>query len=395
MASQLGDDASGRAAANPEVAGLAPIATVLDAVPSAVLLVDDEGRIVHANHHAHELFAASARELVGRSVEDLVMPSAREQHAMLRRGGPDAPARRKMAAGRFLEARRLDGTVFPATIGLDRLDLGRGAVTLASVVDATDFVAQQRLLADRTRALERSNRDLEQYAFVASHEIQEPLRSIRAFGGRLRDECEGDLTPQARQWLRYIVDGGERLSALVQDLLAYSRSRTRPVVRSELDAAELLSEVERSLQVLVGDSGAVITAGPLPRVVADRRQLQQLLQNLLVNAIRYRADAPPRIHVACETDDAGWTFSVQDNGVGIEPRHFDRIFAPFKRLHRASEVEGSGIGLALCRNIVERHGGRLWVESSPGAGSTFHAFFPRAEVTAPPVEGTNDGARSD
>lgn len=220
--------------------------------------------------------------------------------------------------------------------------------------------------------LARSNEDLEQFAYVASHDLQEPLRQVTGYMHLLKQRYGAKFDVTACEFIDYAFDGATRMSQLIKDLLAYSRIGTRGQELQPTDANETIKEVLAVLQCLSDDNHAVVTHDPLPTVRADASQLAHLFQNLIANAITFRGEESPRIHVGVQPADGMWHFSVRDNGIGMEKRHFEGIFLMFHRLHTREEYPGTGIGLAICKKIVERHGGRIWVESEPGKGSTFH-----------------------
>jgi len=241
----------------------------------------------------------------------------------------------------------------------------------------------KREVAERKRAEEalvRSNTELEQFAYIASHDLQEPLRMVSGYVKMLERRYKGKLDADADDFIGFAVDGAERMSVLINDLLAYSRVTTRGKQFEPTGCEAVMEEVLSNLEVAVTETGATVTHDPLPTVMADRTQLGRLLQNLIGNAIKYHGEAPPEIHVSAKQTGGAWQFAVRDNGIGIEPQYHERIFAIFKRLHARDEYEGTGIGLAVARKIVERHGGRIWIESEPGTGSTFYFTIPQREV---------------
>ena len=254
-----------------------------------------------------------------------------------------------------------------------------GIIMLSLKIDRRRAEAIARL-QHMTEELKASNDELQTFAYVASHDLQTPLRAISGFVTLLQKDYAGQLDERADGWIQHVVDATRRLQSLITDLLQYSRVGAAEPAREPTDLGELLALVMESLKPDIEDAGASVTAGDLPVVAGDRSLLEQLLQNLLGNALKYRSDAPPAIHVAAERTDGVWTLSVRDNGLGIDPKHHDKVFEVFRRLHTQQQIPGSGVGLAVCRRVVHRHGGELWLESAPGAGTTF--FFTLPEATA-------------
>jgi len=243
-----------------------------------------------------------------------------------------------------------------------------------------DVTEERRLefeLSERAEELARSNAELNQFAYVASHDLQEPLRMVLSYLGLLErrygDKFEGD----GRIYLNYAVDGAHRMKALITDLLAYSRVGSTERHFDEVNMNEALSTAMNDLKMAIASTGAVIEVEGLPTIKADRTQMVQLLQNLVGNAIKYHGEKKPVVRIASVSDNGGWTFSVQDNGIGIAQGQHEKIFEMFHRLHLREEYEGTGIGLAIAKRIVQRHGGRIWVESKEGEGSTFYFTIPR------------------
>ncbi len=224
--------------------------------------------------------------------------------------------------------------------------------------------------------LTRSNKDLEQFAYVASHDLQEPLRAVAGFVGLLKKQYFDKLDDQAREYIDFSVEGAERMQSLIEGLLAFSRVGTRGGEFAAMDVKNAVESALKSLRVLIEENNAVVTCDAMPKIFADLSQITQLFQNLIANAIKFHGPARPEVFVGAQRKDRAWEIYVRDNGIGIEPQYFQKIFLIFQRLHTRSRYQGTGIGLAVCRKIVERHGGEIWVESAPGSGSTFHFTIP-------------------
>ncbi len=263
----------------------------------------------------------------------------------------------------------------------------KAADTQRALLNILEDVESERITAAEAKALlesvrrtaeelERSNKDLEQFAYVASHDLQEPLRAVSGFVALLQHRYADKLDDTAREYIAAAVDGAQRMQTLINDLLEYSRVSTRGRTPEPTSAQAALGRALANLEAGIRESGALVTADPLPILPADGAQLAQLFQNLIGNAIKFRGDAPPLINVTCQHRRGNWVISVRDNGIGLERQYAERIFLIFQRLHTRRQYPGTGIGLAICRKIVERHGGRIWVESRPGTGSTFSFTIP-------------------
>ncbi|HAL55646.1 MAG TPA: hypothetical protein DCP63_03980 [Bacteroidetes bacterium] len=244
------------------------------------------------------------------------------------------------------------------------------------VEDVTAKKSREEAIRLYAEKLERSNQELDQFAYVASHDLQEPVRTISGYAQLLAKRYAGKLDNDADEFIRFIVEGSDRMKRLLQDVLRLSRVTTKAVPSAAVNMNEVLRAVADDLRFSIEEAGATLTNDPLPEVVGDAEQLRQALQNLIGNAIKFHDTKVPVIHVSARQEGDATVFSVQDNGIGIDPKFFDRIFLVFQRLHTREEIPGSGIGLALCKKIVERHGGRIWVESEEGHGSTFSFTLP-------------------
>lgn len=243
-------------------------------------------------------------------------------------------------------------------------------------------IAERRRVEEELRlaneALLKSNLHLQHFAHVAAHDLQTPLRTVSIYVGLLEREFEGRLAEQPAQWMAWVLSGTSRMQVLVDDLLAYSRldSQSRPF--EAVDCQRVFDEVKSNLAESIGRTEAEVSSAVLPSVVADRTQLAQVMQNLIENGIKYNTAQAPRVHVEAERRGEEWVFSVSDNGIGIAPEYHERIFEIFRRLHSQSEYPGTGIGLAICQKVIERHGGRIWVDSRDGTGSVFYFSLPAA-----------------
>ncbi|HLE97458.1 MAG TPA: ATP-binding protein [Candidatus Thermoplasmatota archaeon] len=275
---------------------------------------------------------------------------------------------------------RADGTtrtvIHRATVSAR--PFGGGVRSTGVLTDVTERREAEAALNEHSAELERSNRDLEQFAYAASHDLQEPLRVVRGYLQLLEKRSAGALDDRSRTFLRGANEASERMQRLIQDLLRYSRVGTRGGAPEPVEADVALDDALASLHVSIAESGAAITREPLPRVRADRLQLSQVFQNLVGNAVKFRAKESPRIHVAARKVGPEWEFTVSDNGIGIDPKDQQRLFVIFQRAH-GEAYPGTGIGLALCKRIVERLGGRIWVESAAGKGARFRFTLPEAD----------------
>jgi PAS domain S-box-containing protein len=345
---------------------------LLEAAPDAMVVVNQAGEIVLLNLQAEKQFGYHRDELVGQQVTNIIPEGFAERLiADDLRSAADALAQ-QIGTGIELSALRKDGTAFPIEIMLSPLESAEGILITAAIRDISVRKAAEEHLGQMVEELKRSNEELGQFAYIASHDLQEPLRMVASYTQLLSKRYTGKLDSDADEFIAFAVDGASRMQQLIEDLLAFSRVATTGNPLLDTSSEYALEQALQNLRWAIKDSGALVTHDPLPTVQADEMQLVQLFQNLIGNAIKYQGPGVPRVHVSAARDGTrSWIFSVKDNGLGIDPQYFERIFGMFQRLHKRDEFSGTGVGLAICKKIVERHGGALSVESELGKGSTF------------------------
>jgi len=353
---------------------------LLEAAPDAMVVVNQGGDIVLLNLQAEKQFGYHRDELVGQPVANIIPEGFAERLvADDLRSAEDALAQ-QIGTGIDLIARRKDGSEFPIELMLSQLANADGILVTAAIRDISLRKAADGNLSRKVEELSRSNEELGQFAYIASHDLQEPLRMVISYTQLLSRRYKGKLDADADEFIGFAVDGANRIQRLIQDLLIYLRVGTKENNLVDTSSEDALRQALLNLRGAIEDSGALVTHDPLPTVMADEGQLIQLFQNLVGNAIKFQNLGVPRIHVsAAEIPGERYTFSVQDNGLGIDPQYFERIFGMFQRLHKRDEFSGTGIGLAICKKIMERHGGNISVTSKPGEGSTFRFNLAESE----------------
>jgi two-component system, chemotaxis family, sensor kinase Cph1 len=353
----------------------AEYADLYDFAPIGYFSLDRDGRIARANLTAATLLAADRGSLPGRLFNHYVLAGDRETfHLHLRE-----VAGKERRAACELRLVKTTGETIPVLLESMPVRNGEGGFGCrTSVVDLTWRRKKEEELQQALTERAGLNRELEQILYIASHDLQTPLRAITGFLDLLARRYQGRLDAEAHEYISFAVGGARRMNQLLLDLRAFSRLSTRAVPLAFMDSGAALAEALASLRPAIKESGAEITHDQLPPVRGDHAQLVQLFQHLIDNAIKYRQpEEPPRIHVAVEQREHEWLVAVRDNGIGFNPKFADRIFLVFQRLHPVDQYAGTGIGLAICRKIVERHGGGIWAESEPGRGSTFYFTLPK------------------
>jgi PAS domain S-box-containing protein len=346
--------------------------SILDSLQDGVVVYDENERIVFFNPAAQEILGVPREELLGgwRTWEPLgldgrPMPAGERPVARTATTG-------EACVGVDVGLRRGDGGVRWTTVSTRALNEQPGPNGRYSVVVAFTDITVRR---EAQEALERSNAELAQFAYVASHDLSEPLRMVSSYLQLLRRRYHGQIDEDADEFIDFAVEGANRMRALIEDLLAYSRAG-RSADPRPVDCGYVMADVLSSLAAAVADARAQVSVGPLPTVLGDRVGIAQLLQNLVANALKFRHGPGVCVWVSAEEQDGIWEFAVADDGIGIDPRHRERVFKMFQRLHDRDSFEGTGIGLAICRKIVERQGGRIWVDGRDGGGTVFRFTLP-------------------
>ena len=352
---------------------------LLEAAPDPMVLVNPAGLIVLVNLQAEQVFGYERDELIGQSPKKLIAEDSLERLIAYTRRTADGAYAQQSRTAIELDGRDKDGTTFPIEVMLSPLETREGILLTVAIRDITTRKKGEARLLQTLTELNRSNEELGQFAYIASHDLQEPLRMVASYTQLLSKRYKGKLDADADEFIAFAVDGANRMQRLIQDLLSYSRIGTKgkPLVDTSSEVA--LEQAIVNLAGAIESSGALVTHDALPAVLADEGQLIQLFQNLVGNAIKYQSPGVPSIHISSvKHADTKWMFSVRDNGLGIEAKYFERIFGMFQRLHKREEFDGTGIGLAICKKIVERHGGSISVESHLGQGSTFRFALPES-----------------
>jgi PAS domain S-box-containing protein len=348
-------------------------AALLDLSHDAIFVVDSADVVSFWNKGAEDLYGFTREQAIGNVAYEFIQTKF--------------PESLEQVVNEAVDKGQWEGELIHTTSGGEKLVVeSRWALRQGKDGEPTGFLEVNRditakklaeeALRSNMASLELVNAELREFAYVASHDLQEPLRAVSSYVQLLAQRYKGRLDQDADDFIFYARDGASRMQRLIEDLLAYSRVGTRKDPFEPIDCEAVLKETLLNLQLAIEDSGARVSHDPLPAVSADRFQLVQLLQNLLSNAIKFRGESSPIIHIGVEKRKREWLLSVRDNGLGIEEQYFQRIFQVFQRLHGRDEYSGTGIGLAICKKIVERHGGRIWVESTPGTGATFYFTIP-------------------
>lgn len=348
------------------------IQTIIDLAPDAVVVFGTDSIILRWNSRAEAISGWTANEIIGKDLYESILPRRyREVHKKQMLQFLETGDNSLLYKSIEIEAIHKKGIEFPVSYTISAAKVNDQQIFIGFVRDITEHKKIQEQLDNKTKELSRSNTELEQFAYIASHDLQEPLRTITSYLELLEKRYNDKLDKDATDFIHFAVDGSTRMRILIQSLLEYSRvNRIKPF--GWIDTNELLADVLENLSTSVKENNAVIKIDKLPKIYGDYVLINQLFQNLIENAIKFKRADPPEITVSCVQKNNEYLFSVKDNGIGIKKEHFSRLFIVFQRLHTQQEYPGVGIGLAICKKIVEKHGGKIWIESEINEGSTFY-----------------------
>lgn len=348
---------------------------VVENAVDGLLTIDSKGLIEKFNFAAQRIFGYRLDEVMGKNIKILMPEPYHGEHDGYLSNYHNTGTKKIIGIGRQVEGRRKDGSTFPLDLSVSEMNFGSDKKFSGIVRDITERVALEE---ERKKFLDKlidSNEELERFAFVCSHDLQEPLRMVRSFSEKLQDHLSDDLKddPKGKKYFNFVIDGAARAQTLITDILAYSSISSDTQLLETVNIEDLIKVITNNILNSGENNKGEITFDPLPKLQGNKTQLYQLFQNLINNGLKYqKPDTIPTVHIGVEDEDSHWTFSIKDNGIGMEERHLKKIFDVFQRLHRRSQFAGTGVGLSICKKVVERHDGTIWVESEKNIGSTFY-----------------------
>lgn len=344
-----------------------------------IIVIDRRGVINMANPSVQELFGYQVDEILGVEIEQLIPSRFKEVHKAHRESYNQNPRSRQMGEGYELYGMDRDGREFPVEVSLSYFILNGQLNIIAFIIDVTERKKNEEAIKIANEELKRSNEELEQFAYVASHDLQEPLRMVSSYTKLLSERYQAQLDQEGNEFIQYVINGTERMKILCNNLVEYSRVGTQKAPFHQVSMKEVVDKALQNLQATINEQRAEVNvSSELPTIYGDQSQLIRLMQNLIGNAVKYRKkDVVPIVNIDVEESDRGFIFSIQDNGIGMDPKFKERVFMIFQSLHKQNAYEGAGMGLAICKKIVERHGGEIWFDSANDHGTTFYVFMPQ------------------
>lgn len=350
---------------------------VFDSAPDGVIITDHEGTILLVNNQVEKLFGYSKEELINQKIELVIPTRFHDKHVAQRSGYASNPSAREMGAKKELWASRKDGSEFAVEISLSPIKLDDKTLFSAAIRDVTDKKKAESEIAAQNKKLQLQNKELEQFTYLASHDLQEPLRTLISFSGLIKEEYSGKIDEEFNQYIDFIYQSATRMQDLVKGLMDYSRIGKEKEL-TLIDCNKVLQEVLSDMSMVIKDKNAHIIVNKLPTIYAYPTELRLILQNLISNSLKFtKAGSTPEINISATEINDKWLFSIKDNGIGIDEKNLGKIFNIFKRLHNRNEYEGTGIGLSHCEKIIDLHGGKIWVDSKLGEGSNFNFTIPK------------------
>jgi PAS domain S-box-containing protein len=348
---------------------------VVENAVDGLLTINEIGIIEKFNQAAQKIFGYSPEEVIGVNIKILMPEPYHGEHDGYLQSYRDTGVKKIIGIGRYVQGKRKDGTIFPIELSVSEMYFGSTRKFSGIIRDVSARVEQEEEREKLIDKLTDSNEELERFAFVCSHDLQEPLRMVRSFSEKLQDHIADSLEHdvKGKKYFNFVIDGAARAQTLITDILTYSSISTDTHMLERVSIEQIITIIKSNMLDTAERTTGSITFDPLPYLQGNKTQLFQLFQNLINNGLKYqRPDVEPHVHISVEDSGQHWTFSIKDNGIGMEKRHLKKIFEVFQRLHRRSQYAGTGVGLSICKKVTERHGGIIWVESEKGVGSTFY-----------------------